>query len=304
MTLTGLPEQGDWPVPQLFDRRRLELAQANAPFQEAGLGFSTEFGELTALLAPVRPIESGPPADARNAAILRALTVRIVKLTRAFIASTMAGQGELQALYDRLLFETLVDVAYLLRGGPARYEAFARFELRHDRELLDHLGRNRVLRNGHELPMEERTRRRIEEKLRLAGLTSADVPLPGEPGQWRPFEARLDAIGESDARAMHQLGAGSTHGLWHEISTYHLEGNLDGDALEAKLSWSRPLTQPLFALPIQGGRILATYAAHLGPEAKAAFRDRYLDLVRRANAADLLHEDFMARADLIPPPEA
>ncbi|HRC63366.1 MAG TPA: hypothetical protein PLX85_09125, partial [Dehalococcoidia bacterium] len=61
---------------------------------------------------------------------------------------------------------------------------------------------------------------------------------------------------------------------------------------------------PLFALPIQGGRIMAAYATHLGAEAKEAFRDRYLDLVRRANGADLLHEDYMARADLIPPPEA
>jgi len=299
MTLIGLPVQGDWPVPQLFDRRRLELAQSNGPFQEAGLGFSTEFGELTALLAPVRSLDLETPLEVRDAAILRALAVRIVKLTRAFIASTMAGQGELQALYDRLLFETIVDMGYLLRGGADRYEAFARYELRHDRELLDHLGRNRALRNGDELPMEQRTRERIEEKLRLGALTAADVPLPGEPSGWPSFEARLTSIGEADARAMHQLGAGSTHGLWHEIATYHLEG----DALEAKLSWSRPLTQPLFALPIQGGRIMATYATHLGAEAKAAFRDRYLDLVRRANGADLLHEDFMARADLIPPPE-
>lgn len=294
----GLPAKGDWPAPQLFDRRRLELARANGPFHEAGLGFSTEFGELTALLAPVRWLDLASAVEVRNAAILRAMTVRIVKLTRAFIASTVAGHGELQALYDRLLFETVVDMAYLLRGGPERFEAFARHELRHDRELLDHLGRNRALRNGAELPMEERTRERIEAKLRLAGLTAAEVPLPGEAGSWPPTEARLEAIGEPDARAMHQLGAGSTHGLWHEIASYHL----DGGELEAKLTWSRPLTQPLFALPIQGGRIMATYAGHLGAEAKAAFRDRYLDLVRRANAADLLHEDFMARADLIPPP--
>lgn len=300
MTLIGLPAQGDWPIPQLFDRRRLELAQSNAPFQEAGLGFSTEFGELTALLAPVRSLDLVTPVEVRDAAILRALTVRIVKLTRALIASTMAGQGELQALFDRLLFETVVDMGYLLRGSGDRYEAFARHELRHDRELLDHLGRNRALRNGDELPMEQRTRERIEAKLRLAGVHAPDVPLPGEPGDWPSFEERLGSIGEPDARAMHQLGAGSTHGLWHEIATYHLEG----DDLEAKLSWSRPLTQPLFALPIQGGRIMAAYATHLGAEAKEAFRDRYLDLVRRANGADLLHEDYMARADLIPPPEA
>jgi hypothetical protein len=299
MTLIHLPGVGDWPTPQLLDYPRLERAGTNEPFYEAGIGFATEFGELTALLARVRSAEVTSGTAARNAAILRGLTARIVKLTRAFVAATVAGHGELQALHDRLLFEAVVDIAYLLRGGNDRFEAFTRHALRHDRELLDHLGRNRERRAGQELTMEQRTRLAIEAKLALAGLTAAEVPLPGEPSGWPEMEARLAAIGEDDARAMHQLGAGSTHGLWHEIVTYHLDAT---DDLEAKLSWSRPLTQPLFALAIQGARILATYATQLGPEAKAAFRDRFLDLVRRANAADLLHEEFMARADMIPPP--
>lgn len=299
MTLIGLPASEEWPTPQLLDYRRLEMAQSNDPFQEAGLGFATEFGELTALLARVRLVTSAPEPAARNAAILRGLTARIVKLTRAFIAATMAGHGELQALHDRLLFEANVDLGYLLRGGNERFEAFTRHALTHDRELLDHLGRNRDLHHGEELPMEQRTRVAIEAKLALAGLTAAEVPLPGEASGWPPMEGRLEAIGEPDARAMHQLGAGSTHGVWHELARYHLEG----DALEAKLSWSRPLTQPLFALPIQGSRIMAAYSSHLGTEAAGAFRNRYLDLVRRATASDLLHEEYMARADLIPPPD-
>jgi len=298
MTLIGIPSSDEWPVPQLFDRPRLDAASSNEPFHEMALGLATEFGELTALLARVRPA-AAPPPEARNAAILRGLTVRIVKLTRAFIAATLAGHGELQALYDRLLFESVVDVAYLLRGGDEHFEAFMRDALKHDRELLDHLGRNRDLRHGEELPMEQRTRLAIGAKLALAGLTPEAVPLPGEDSGWPSMEGRLAAIGEPDARAMHQLGAGSTHGLWHEIVTYHLEG----DELEAKLSWSRPLTQPVLALPIQGGRIMAAYSSHLGPEAAAAFRDRYFDLVRRATSADLFHEEYLARADLIPPSE-
>src|SRR5690606_28485983 len=119
------------------------------------------------------------------------------------------------------------------------------------------------------------------------------------PGDWPSFEERLEAIGEPDARAMHQLGAGATHGLWHELGTHHRTG----DNLDAKLTWRRPLVQPLFALPIQGGRVMAAYARHLGPEAASAFRDRYLDLVRRAVDADFLHEEYMARADAIEPPE-
>ncbi|MBM4415684.1 MAG: hypothetical protein FJ035_05445 [Chloroflexi bacterium] len=225
--------------------------------------------------------------------------MRIVKYARALLVGTFAGHGELQALFDRLLFESVVDLAYLLRGGPERAQAFVVEALRPDRELLDHLARNRELRRGDELPMEQRARRAIEHKLRLAALTPADVPPPGAAGAWPSLPERLAAIGEPSARAMHSLGAGSTHGAWHELVTFHLAGD---EQFEAHVAWTTPLIQPLFALPIQGGRVLATYARSVGPEVETAFRGRLLDLVRRAAEADLQHEEFMARADVLPPP--
>ncbi len=295
MAVTGLPPEGAWPVPELVDRRRLEHARSDEPFRQVAVGLATEFGELAALLAEVRADGDG----GRDAAIRRGLLVRIVKYTRALIAGTFAGHGELQALFDRLLFESVVDLAYLLRGGPERAQAFVVEALRPDRELLDHLARNRELRGGDELPMEQRARLAIERKFRLAQLTPAEVPLPGAAGGWPPLPERLVAIGEPSARAMHSLGAGSTHGAWHELVTFHLAGD---EQFDAQVAWTRPLIQPLFALPIQGGRVLATYARSVGSAVETAFRGRLLDLVRRAAEADLQHEEFMARADALPPP--
>ena len=294
MTPTLLPEGDEWPVPELLARERLEGARSEEPFRDLAVGLATEFGALTSLLARVRPER----ATGRDDAVLRGLAVRIVKLTQRLIAETFEGRGEMQALLDRLLFESVVDLAYLLRGGRERTEAFVRDSLHADRVLWDHLARNAELRGGDALPMEARTRERLEASFALAGVAPEDVPAPGEAG-WPPLDERLRAIGEPDAFAMHQLGAGRVHGAWNELVTHHLAY---GDDFEARLEWSRPLVQPLFALAIQGARVMAAYARHLGPEVGAAFRDRYLDLARRASDADALHEEYMARADLAPPP--
>ena len=299
MPLSGLPAEGEWPVPQLVDRERLEVARSEEPFREVAVGLAMEFGALTALIAMVRAGGAGGGIATRDTAVLRGLAVRVVKLTRALIAETFAGHGELQALYDRLLFESIVDFAYLLRGGAERMQAFVLDALRADRELWDHLASNRELRAGEELPMERRARLALEAKFALAGVAPELVPAPGEASPWPPLEERLRAIGEPKASAMHQLGAGGTHGAWHELTAHHLSP--DGE-LSARLAWSRPLVQPLLALAIQGGRVLAAYARQLGPAAEQAFRGRYLDLARRAAEADALHEEFLARADLLPPP--
>jgi hypothetical protein len=296
MAADGIPPEGAWPVPQLVDRRQLEHARSDDAFRQAAVGLATEFGELAALLAGVRADGDGGP----EAAVRRGLVVRAVKYTRALIAETFAGHGELQALFDRLLFETVVDLAYLLRGRSERARAFIAHAVGPDRELWAHLAHNRELRRGEELPMEQRARRRLEAYFAPAGLTPGEPASGGAAERWPPLAERLAAIGEPSARAMHSLGAGSTHGAWHELVTFQLAA---GDRFEAQLAWSRPLIQPLFALPIQGGRVLAAYARSLGADVETAFRGRLLDLVRRAAEADLQHEEFMARADALPPPE-
>ncbi|MDA1061468.1 MAG: hypothetical protein O2895_00905 [Chloroflexi bacterium] len=249
----------------------------------------------------------------RNDAVLRGLAVRIGKLTRRLAAETYEGRGELQLLLDREIFTSTAALAYLLRGRPERFEAFVRDGLRADRDVWQHLDNNREARGGDNLPQEQRMRERLARSFEIAGIEPNELDLDA-PSDWPEVGAQLEAIGEPEAQRMHQLGADAVHGVWNELVTHHLRadpggpddragagGSLEGGArLGPKLEWSPARVQPLTAVAIQGSRVMAAYARHLGRDVAEAFRDKYLDLAGRAAMTDRLHEEYLERADITP----
>jgi len=305
MTITGLPGEGEWPTRTFIEMPRLEAAQSEEPFLEAAMELATEYGRFAALLAAVRAVGPHDTEASRLAlAIQRGLIVRIVKFSQRLLAETYEGRGETQALFDRLLFETTAALAFLLRGNSARAQAFVRDSLRADRLVWEHLDHNQDQRQDIALPQEVRMRHALRRSFSLASVPPEEINLEDPPDEaaWPPLEGQLEAIGEPDAWAMHQLGSFMVHGLWNELITHHLTEDLAGDGgtagLDTKVNWSRARVEPLFALVIQGSRVLAAYAMRLGPEATDGFRGKLLDLARRAADADRQHELYLARADV------
>ena len=294
-----LPAPDEWPDWALVDRDVLVHAREERPFLEAAAALVTEFGELTALLARTHEQPDGVPVlQGRNEAVLYGLTTRIVKLTRRLAAETYEGRGELQLLIDREIFTSTAALAYLLRGRGDRFEAFVRDSLHADRDVWQHLDNNRDLRAGDNLPQETRMRRRLERTFGLAGVDPAELELD-EESRWPDVGEQVRAIGEPDAHRMHQLGADEVHGVWNEMVTHHLRTDDDGLTwLGPKLGWSPAVVQPLTAVAIQGSRVMAAYARHLGHEVAEAFRDKYLDLAGRAALTDRLHEEYLERVDI------
>ncbi|MXZ46037.1 MAG: hypothetical protein F4Z08_03435 [Chloroflexi bacterium] len=299
MPAPRLPAPDEWPSWALVDRDLLSTAQDERPYLETAAALVTEFGELTALLARTQESTEGAPVrQGRNQAVLYGLTTRIVKLTRRLAAETYEGRGELQLLIDREIFTSTAALAYLLRGRTDRFEAFVRDSLHADRDVWQHLDNNRDLRAGDNLPQETRMRRRLERSFGLAGLDPAELGLDEESG-WPDLRRQVDAIGEPDAYRMHQLGADEVHGAWNELVTHHLRTDDDDLVwLGPKLGWSPAVVQPLTAVAIQGSRVMAAYARHLGYEVAEAFRDKYLDLAGRAALTDRMHEEYLERVDI------
>ncbi len=295
-----LPGPGEWPTWTLIERERLEVAREERPFLEAAAGLVTEFGELAALLVRAwTPPPAGARASARDEAILCALAVRIVKLTRRLAGETYEGRAELQLLLDREIFVSTSAMAYLLRGGHERFEAFVRDGLRADGGVWRHLDGNRDMRGGEALPMEQRMRDRLARSFELAGVDpEAAEAAHGEAGPgWPPLDEQLAAIGEPDAHRMHQLGADSIHGLWNELHTHHLRAGEAGVGdLEPRLEWTAAQVQPLTAVAIQASRVMAAWSRRIGHEVAEAFRDKFLDLAGRAALVDRYHEEYLARS--------
>ena len=294
-----LPAPDEWPDWALVDRDLLVHARDERPFLEAAASLVTEFGELTALLARTHEQPDGVPVrQGRDSAVLYGLATRIVKLTRRLAAETYEGRGELQLLIDREIFTSTAALAYLLRGRGDRFEAFVRDSLHADRDVWQHLDNNRDLRGGDNLPQEARMRRRLERTFGLAGVDPAELELDEESG-WPDVGEQVRAIGEPEAHRMHQLGADEVHGVWNEMVTHHLRTDDDGLTwLGPKLGWSPVVVQPLTAVAIQGSRVMAAYARHLGHEVAEVFRDKYLDLAGRAALTDRLHEEYLERVDI------
>ena len=291
----NLPGPDEWPTWTLIERERLEVAHNERPFLEGAASLVTEFGELASLLVRAWAPPSAVAASARNEAILCALAVRIVKLTRRLVAETYEHRAELQLLLDREIFVSTAAMAYLLRGGGDRFEAFVRDGLRADRAVWRHLDGNRELRDGEALPMEQRMRERLARSFELAGV-DPDAPEADESG-WPSLDEQLAAIGEPDAHRMHQLGADSIHGLWNELHTHHLRAGLEGvDDLEPRLEWTSAQVQPLTAVAIQASRVMAAWSRRIGHETAEAFRDKFLDIAGRAALVDRFHEEYLARA--------
>ena len=291
----NLPGPDEWPTWTLIERERLEVAHNERPFLEGAASLVTEFGELASLLVQAWAPPSAVAASARNEAILCALAVRIVKLTRRLVAETYEHRAELQLLLDREIFVSTVAMAYLLRGGGDRFEAFVRDGLRADRAVWRHLDGNRELRDGEALPMEQRMRERLARSFELAGL-DPDEPEADESG-WPSLDEQLAAIGEPDAHRMHQLGADSIHGFWNELHTHHLRAGLEGVGdLEPRLEWTAAQVQPLTAVAIQASRVMAAWSRRIGHETAEAFRDKFLDIAGRAALVDRFHEEYLARA--------
>ena len=300
MPIAWLPDPDDWPSWALVDRDVLVHARDERPFLETAAALVTEFGELSALLARTQtyPEPGIPVLQGRDAAVLCGLTVRIGKLTRRLAAETYEGRGDLQLLLDREIFASTAALAYLLRGRGDRFEAFVRDSLHFDRDVWQHLDNNRDLRDGDNLPQEQRMRRRLERSFGLAGVDPAELDLD-EESAWPDVSGQVRAIGEPDAYRMHQLGSDAVHGVWNELVTHHLRTDPDGLAwLGPKIEWSPANVQPLTAVAIQGSRVMAAYARHLGHDVAEAFRDKYLDLAGRAALTDRMHEEYLERADI------
>ena len=295
----NIPGPDEWPTWTLIEREVLEVAREERPFLEAAAGLVTEFGELAALLVRAwSPPREGARDSARDEAILCALAVRIVKLTRRLAAETYEGRAELQLLLDREIFVSTAAMAYLLRGSGERFEAFVRDSLRADHGVWRHLDGNRELRDGEVLPMEQRMRERLARSFELAGVDPEEAD--EDPSGWPSLDEQLAAIGEPAAHRMHQLGADSIHGLWNELHTHHLRAagseGVGAGGLDPRLEWTAAQVQPLIAVAIQASRVMAAWSRRIGHEVAEAFRDKFLDLAGRAALVDRFHEEYLARS--------
>jgi hypothetical protein len=112
----------------------------------------------------------------RDQAIVAGNLVRLYKLISALSDQTCQRRRETMFVFARLVFETIVNVRYLIEfSSPALFASYIRYSLRHEKRLYDRINTNIAARGGEILPIERRMLASIERTVITSGLSLSDL---------------------------------------------------------------------------------------------------------------------------------
>jgi len=252
--------------------------------------------EAASLLTVVACLtRGGSPTDIqpwpRNKAILCGLLVRTCKLLTGFMDSVCAGKFEFVAIHSRLIFETCVNLRFLIAEDSAEtYESFVRYSLSLEARLSKRIHRN-IDARGYTLPVEERMLASIQHSFSSSGVSLQEVG--GKQKSWgNGLDQRARKVGLGDPYLlMFSLPSHAIHGNWEDLLRRHLKEK-DGGFLPDP-SWYPPRPQ-VFAGPLvvclETGRV---YLRHMFGDDTARLEKELFDLEERFRVVTSLHEAFV-----------
>ena len=208
----------------------------------------------------------------RNDGILRGLAVRTVKLLDRLVDEITQDHGELEGIYQRMLDDTLVTLAYLLAAGPNGFDSYlaesAIAQKRRKKTIEAHIAE----RGGVADPIETRMLRAIGEQMSLAGL-DPDAP----PKRLPPMDQRIAAVlpaGSLTYDFGYRVGSDWIHGGWHDLISHHVDPHSD---FAPRLEWWPADPDQLFVSVYVGAEFMSRYAASMAvdevSESLASIRD-------------------------------
>ncbi|MDR9764410.1 DUF5677 domain-containing protein [Rhizobium redzepovicii] len=231
----------------------------------------------------------------RDQAAIGGNMVRIYKLIDAMLDQHCKLRGETSFMLARLVFETIVNVRYLIANfSPALIDSYVEYSLRHEKKLWDDIAKNIVKRNGVVLPIEERMQKSIERAFDAACL-SIDAIDPKKKSPWgnRNLYEKAQAV-SLDALYLSAFGGTShgIHGAWEDICGNNL--HWDGSRFTPNIEWSMPRPQLLLALCPVIVETVYMYFEFIGEDsARDMFAEPLQNLVDRIASVSAAHEAYL-----------
>jgi hypothetical protein len=224
--------------------------------------------------------------------------VRLYKLLHGLLDQLCQRRGELSLLFMRLVFESLINIQFLIKEfSPRMIDSYVGVSLRHERKLRDTIRHNIAERGGIILPIEDRMFKSIERTARMAGLSLDEVDLK-KPRDWggKNIYEKAKVVGLEHAY-LAAIGGGSNsiHGNWQEITGHHLEWDDGTESFKPKTDWAPPHPQVPLALSRIIAETLAIYFRFMGgDEALEEIGPALYDLVKCIDLVSKLHENYLA----------
>jgi hypothetical protein len=295
---------------KVVDVDRLADASDEVPFDEAAYEVLTELVQSVTVVACLQRQEDGKPRPmTRDEAILAGLMVRCLKLQRGMIEMSAPDNQrmELALFFQRGITEAAVNLRYLLEFGTSEvFNAFVRDSLKPDRKLHDKI-KAAVAEHGIELPIESRMLRGIDRSFDRAGIEIQSVD-PDDRRAWSPrgIYGRFEELGIKDSYlAFFQIASHYVHGSWHDLITYQLLEDDEGN-FEPSPQFGAVRPQPILAACEVLADTSATYLRTVTPECseRDVLEDRLRSCHDNARLIGKIHEKFLGvrESDIEPPP--
>jgi hypothetical protein len=238
------------------------------------------------------------PKWTRDQAAVGGNMVRLYKLLWTFLDQTCQKHGETSLIISRLIFETLVNVRYLMANHtPALVDSYIKYSLRHERKLLNEIEKNISDRQDEIQPIEERMIGSIQRTAQIAAidLNSIDLKDKRPWGNKNLFEKSksigLDQVYEAFFGGQSHF----IHGAWQDLHSFHLKADSEG-GFTPRIEWARPRPQVTLSL----GLIVLDAAIEFirfigGISASDHLNEKIIDLRKRIIEVDDAHEVYLQK---------
>jgi len=280
------------------DVEEIKKFDSEDQFMSLAVELLKEVGQVTAILSCAYRLDekNNPRKWTRNEAITGGLMIRISKLQRGFLDQVCQNRLEIAMILFRCLAESLINLTYLLKRSSAEiFDEYIEYSLREEKRLLNDINHN-IARRGHELPIENRMKRSINQAFQ----TSSFPPTQVNETKWKPWGEKIykraKSIGMGEAYfALFSLPSHAVHGNWQDLITYHLE--YENSEFSPKTQWNHPRPHPLFAAALLSAEVNSLYLNKIIPECsdKEQINKLLDDVILRIPVADELHEQFLQK---------
>lgn len=280
------------------DVEEIKKFDSEDQFTSLAIELLKEVGQVTAILSCAYRLDekNNPRKWTRNEAIIGGLMIRISKLQRGFLDQICQNRLEIAMILFRCLVESLINLTYLLKRSSAEiFNEYIEYSLREEKRLLNNINHN-IARRGHELPIEKRMKRSINQTFQ----TSSFSPTQVNETKWKPWGEkiyeRVKSIGMGEAYlGLFGLPSHAVHGNWQDLITYHLE--YENSEFSPKTQWSHPRPHPLFAVALLSAEVNSLYLDKIIPgcSEKKQINKLLDDIILRISVVDELHEKFLQK---------
>jgi hypothetical protein len=277
-----------------LDEAGLEAFKTEEEFTGLGVDLMVETASYACVAASLWGDESGWD---RDHAAVAGNVVRLYKLLDGYLDQTCKRREEISTILARLVFETAVNVRYLISNfSKTLIDSYVTYSLRPDRKLQKEVQANIDARKGIMRPIEDRMLQSINRLFKASEVDGEAVDANGERN-WDGLSIfdRTREVGlESLYNAAFGLTSHSVHGNWAELYGSHLEWD-EGHRFKPRLGWRNPRPQMTTAIAIVVLDTLSLYFEFVGGESAAEyFKPRLSDLSARVRRLAEVHEIYLA----------